>query len=89
MITFYIIVLVAVLAWKGYYASLRAMHTYRQDRQQHDSLREYLLGNGAAQWQSLQPFYLHAAQRALQPMLKQWQLWLALLLLGVVIVLLR
>ena len=45
MMTFYIIVLVAVLAWKGYYASLRAMHTYRQDRQQHDSLREYLLYN--------------------------------------------
>ena len=77
MMLFYIIVVVAVLVWKGYYATLRAMNTYRQDRKNHDSLREYLLGNGATQWQSL------------QPMFKQWQLWLALLLLGIVVVLLR
>ena len=89
MMLFYIIIVVAVLLWKGYYATLRAMNTYQQDRKDHDSLREYLLGNGATQWQSLQPFYLHAAQRALQPMAKQWQLWLALLLLGIVVVLLR
>ena len=36
MMLFYIIVVVAVLVWKGYYATLRAVNTYRQDRKNHD-----------------------------------------------------
>jgi hypothetical protein len=87
MMTLYIIILVAVLAWQGYYAWLRGSKTYRQDRQQHDSLREYLLGNGATKWQSLWPFWRHTLQRAFRPMLKKWQLWLVLLVLGGIVVL--
>ena len=86
MMTFYIIVLLAVIAWKGYYALERGMKTYRKDRQQHDSLREYLLGNGATKRQSLWPFYRHALQRAFLPLLSQWRLLLILVLLGVIAV---
>ena len=89
MMLFYIIVVVAVLVWKGYYATLRAMNTYRQDRQNHDSLREYLLANGATPFQSMCPFYRHALQRAFIPMAAQWRLWGGLLLLGAVMLLLR
>lgn len=88
MMTFYLIVLLAVLSWKGYYAWRRGVRTYRQDRRDHDSLREWLLGNGATQRQSLWPFYRHALQRAFRPLLSQWRLLLVLLLLGVVVMLL-
>ena len=85
MKTFYIIVVLAVLAWKGYYACGRGMRTYRNDRQQHDSLREYLLANGATVHQSVWPFWRHALLRASLPMLSQWRLWLILLLLGLLV----
>ena len=85
MKTFYIIVLVAALVWKGYYALKRGLKTWQHDRQQHDSLREYLLGNGATHGQSLWPFYRHALQRALLPLLSMWRLWLILLVLGVLV----
>ena len=49
MITAYLIILLAVVLWKGYYAWGRAVKTWHQDRQQHDSLREYLLANGATE----------------------------------------
>ena len=64
MIISYLIIVLAVVAWKGYYAGLRAMKSYKQDREQHDSLREYLVANGATKFQSLWPFYRHALQRA-------------------------
>ena len=89
MMTFLVIVVVAFIAWKGYYASLRAMKSYKQDREQHDSLREYLLANGATPFQSMCPFYRHALQRAFIPMAAQWRLWGGLLLLGAVMLLLR
>lgn len=85
MTIFYLLLLLAVVVWKGYYAYLRAVKCYRQDRQQHDSLREYLVANGATTWQSLWPFYRHALQRAFVPMKAQWRLWLIVLLLGIVI----
>ena len=47
MIPSFLILVLAVVVWKGYYAFLRAMNSYRLDCQQHDSLREYLLANGA------------------------------------------
>jgi hypothetical protein len=56
MIISYLIIVLAVVAWKGYYAGLRAMKSYKQDREQHDSLREYLLANGATPFQSMCPF---------------------------------
>ncbi len=61
---FLIIVVVAFLAWKGYFAVRRAVISYKIDRQEHDSLREYLVANGATKFQSLWPFYRHALQRA-------------------------
>lgn len=85
MSTFYVIVLLVVLAWKGYFALKRGIKTWRQDRRQHDSLREYLLGNGATEWQSIWPFYRHALQRALLPLLSMWRLWLILLVLGLLV----
>ena len=87
MMTFYIIIVVAILVWQGYYVWLRGWKTYHQDRQLHDSLMEYLLGNGATKWQSLWPFWRHSLQRAFRPMLKKWQLWLIIVLLGVIVVL--
>ena len=89
MIISYLIIILAVVVWKGYYASLRAVKSYRYDREQHDSLREYLLANGATPFQSLWPFYRHALQRAFLPMAAQWRLWGGLLLLGAVMLLLR
>ena len=80
MMTAYLVLLLAVVAWKGY---LACRHN---DRLMHDSLREYLLGNGATTWQSLWPFYRHALQRAFLPLLSMWRLWLLLLLLGVLVV---
>ena len=83
------ILILALLSWKGYYAWKRGINTWRRDRQQHDSLREYLLANGATPFQSLWPFYRHALQRAFAPMAAQWRLWGGLLLLGVLLLLLR
>ena len=88
MMTVYLIVLLAVVAWKGYYAWQRGQKTYRKDRQDHESLREYLLGNGATEWQARWPYYCHALERALFPLKSQWRLWLVLLLLGVIVALL-
>ncbi len=84
MMIFYVILLLAVIGWKGYYAWQRGIATWRQDRREHDSLREYLLANGATEWQSLWPFYRHALQRAFRPMLAQWKLWLILFVIGIV-----
>jgi ABC-type iron transport system FetAB permease component len=72
-----------VLLWKGYYAGCRGWHTYRRDRREHDSLREYLLANGATRQQALRPFVRHALQRALLPLVRQWRLWLVVLALAV------
>ena len=64
MMTFLVIVVVAFIAWKGYFAVRRAVSSYQRDCQEHDSLREYLVANGATTFQSLWPFYHHALQRA-------------------------
>jgi hypothetical protein len=89
MIHFYLILVLAVVAWKGYYAFLRAMKCYQLDCLQHDSLREFLLANGATPFQSLWPFYRHALQRAFVPMAAQWRLWGVLVLLGLLLLLTR
>ncbi|MBQ8064970.1 MAG: hypothetical protein IJ200_04860 [Prevotella sp.] len=81
----YLILLLAVLAWKGFYVWQRGRNTYRRDRREHDTLREYLLGNGATRWQSLWPFYRHALLRAFRPLLSQWRLWTVMAVLGLLI----
>lgn len=37
MMTFLVIVVVAFIAWKGYFAVRRAVSSYQRDRQEHDS----------------------------------------------------
>ena len=64
MKTFFVLVVMAFIAWKGYFAVRRAVRSYKKDREEHDSLREYLVANGATTFQSLWPFYRHALQRA-------------------------
>ena len=85
MTIFLTILILALLSWKGYYAWKRAISTWRRDRQEHDSLREYLLGNGASEREALRPFVVHALQRAFLPLLKQWQI---LLVFGVLVIML-
>jgi hypothetical protein len=86
MKTLYLLLLLAVIAWKGYYAWRRGVNAYRKDLADHGSLREYLLGNGATDWQAHWPYYRHALLRALVPLKAQWRLWLLLLALGLLVV---
>lgn len=87
MISAYILLVLAVIVWKGYYVWKRGTKTYRRDRQEHDSLREYLLGNGATRFESLRPFLSHALVRAFKPLCAQWRLWLILVVLGLLVML--
>ena len=89
MITAYVILVLAVVLWKGYFACKRGMRTYRSDLQEHDSLREYLLGNGASKRESVRPFVNHAVARALKPLCSQWRLLLILVVMGLLVVLLK
>jgi hypothetical protein len=88
MIKLYLLFLLGIVLWKGFWAWKRGMRTYLKDRQDHDSLREYLLGNGATEWEARRPFINHALVRALNPLLSQWRLFLILGVLGVLIFLL-
>ena len=56
----YLLLVLALVGWKGWHAWLRGRSTYQQDMQHHGSLREYLLGNGATEWQSKEPSCLAA-----------------------------
>ena len=89
MIIAYVILVLAVVLWKGYFAWKRGMRTYRRDLQEHDSLREYLLGNGASKRESLRPFVNHAAARALKPLCTQWRLLLILVVMGLLVALFK
>jgi len=89
MTTAYVILVLAVVLWKGYFAWKRGMRTYRRDLQEHDSLREYLLGNGASKRESVRPFVNHAVARALKPLCSQWRLLLILVVMGLLVVLLK
>lgn len=81
-----LILIIGLLAWKGYYAWLRGRNAWRYDREHHDSLREYLLGNGATERQAMMPFVKRAVQRALMPLLVQWRFWLVVLVLVILLV---
>lgn len=86
MMKAYLLILLAVILWKGYYVWKRGMRVYRQDRHDHNSLYEYLLGNGATHAEAIRPFLNHALVRAFKPLLGQWRLFLVLILLGLLVV---
>ncbi len=78
MKTVCLLLMLAVLLWKAFHAWQRGVKTYDQDRIDHQSLYEYLLGNGAKEIEALRPFLQHALVRAYRPLLMQWRLLLAL-----------
>ena len=84
----YLIILIALVAWKGYYAWLRGRNSYRKDMEQYQSLREYLLGNGATEGEARRPFLKRALRRAYQPLLRQWRLWAVVAAVGLLVFLL-
>ena len=84
----YLIILIALVAWKGYYAWLRGRNSYRKDMEQYPSLREYLLGNGATEAEARRPFLKRALRRAYQPLLRQWRLWAVVVAVGLLVFLL-
>ena len=81
----YLILLLALVGWKGYYAWLRGRRQWMQDMQQYQSLWEYLLGNGATVSEAHKPFLKRALRRAFMPMLKQWRLWAVVAVIGILI----
>ena len=81
----YLILVLALLSWKGYYAWLRGRNAYQKDMVQYQSLREYLLGNGATVAEARRPFVKRAFLRAVKPMAKQWRLWAIVAVVGVLI----
>lgn len=81
----YLILLLALLSWKGYHAWLRGHATWRYDREHCLSLEEYLLANGAKRHEALLPFISHAMQRALIPLCRQWRLWLVVTVVGILV----
>jgi hypothetical protein len=84
----YLIILIALVAWKGYYAWLRGRNSYRKDMEQYQSLREYLLGNGSTEGGARRPFLKRALRRAYQPLLRQWRLWAVVAAVGLLVFLL-
>jgi hypothetical protein len=85
MKTVYIIMVLALLAWKGYYAWLRGRNAYLKDMELYRSLWEYLLGNGTTVSEARRPFLKRALRRAFMPMLKQWRLWAGVAVIGILI----
>lgn len=85
MKTAYLILLLALVGWKGYYAWLRGRRQWTQDMQQYQSLLEYLLGNGATLKEARKPFIRRALRRAFKPMLKLWRLWAIVAAIGILI----
>ena len=85
MKTAYLILLLALVGWKGYYAWLRGRRQWSQDMQQYQSLWEYLLGNGATLREARKPFIRRALSRAFVPMMKQWRLWAIVAVIGILI----
>ena len=81
----YLIILLALVAWKGYYAWLRGRNSFKRDMEQYQSLYEYLLGNGATAAQARRPFLKRALRRAYQPLLKQWRLWAIVAAVGLLV----
>ncbi len=85
MITAYLLLLLGVILWKGYFALNRGIRSYQHDLTAYASFYEYQIGNGASHKQACRPFLLHALERALKPLLSQWRLFLILAILGVLV----
>jgi ABC-type iron transport system FetAB permease component len=81
----YLILLLGLVGWKGYYAWLRGRRQWTQDMQQYQSLWEYLLGNGATVSEARKPFLNRALRRAFTPIVKQWRLWAVVAAIGILI----
>ena len=66
---FLLIIILALLSWKGFYAWRRGRNTYVKERQQYESLWEYLVANGATPAQ------------ARRPLMRQWRFWIVIAVL--------
>ena len=76
-----LIILVALLAWKGYHAWRRGRKTYVRERQEYQSLWEYLMGNGTTGQEVRRMLLKRAFKRAVMPWLMQWRYWLLMAVL--------
>lgn len=85
MKTLYLIILLGLVAWKGWLAFERGRRQWMSDMAQYRGLREYLLGNGATMADARRPFVKRALLRAMKPMAKQWRLWAIVVVVGVLI----
>ena len=85
MKTLYLIILLGLVAWKGWLAFERGRRQWTSDMAQYRGLREYLLGNGATMADARRPFVKRALLRAMKPMAKQWRLWAIVVVVGVLI----
>lgn len=85
MKTLYLIILLGLVAWKGWLAFARGRRQWMSDMAQYRGLREYLLGNGATMADARRPFVNRALLRAMKPMAKQWRLWAIVVVVGVLI----
>ncbi len=85
MKTLYLIILLGLVAWKGWLAVDRGRRQWAQDMEQYRGLREYLLGNGATEREARRPFVKRALLCAVKPMAKQWRLWAIVAVVGVLI----
>ena len=85
MKTLYLIILLGLVAWKGWLTFARGRRQWMSDMAQYRGLREYLLGNGATMADARRPFVKRALLRAMKPMAKQWRLWAIVVVVGVLI----
>ena len=85
MKTLSLIILLGLVAWKGWLAFARGRRQWMSDMAQYRGLREYLLGNGATMADARRPFVKRALLRAMKPMAKQWRLWAIVVVVGVLI----
>ena len=85
MKTLYLIILLGLVAWKGWLAFGRGRRQWMSDMVQYRGLQEYLLGNGATVADARRPFVKRALLRAVKPMAKQWRLWAIVAVVGVLI----
>ena len=88
MKTLYLIILLGLVAWKGWLAFARGRRQWMSDMAQYRGLREYLLGNGATMADARRPFVKRALLRAMKPMAKQWRLWAIVVVIGILVFLL-
>jgi hypothetical protein len=85
MKTLYLIILLGLVAWKGWLAFGRGRRQWMSDMVQYRGLQEYLLGNGATVADARRLFVKRALLRAVKPMAKQWRLWAIVAVVGVLI----